>query len=286
MAIKRLNDNSRIVNKFWWISLVCFCSKKYHLLKAFIKGGNKISILLSGDFHAGSTGELSNICRSKLKGSWGDKYDTIKFQIILGDAGFLWPGNERADRYNLKQLGFNPWPILFLPGNHEPVLGMDLGQFKVADLGFGRPVYEILPNVYYMERGYIYNIDGMTLAVLGGGLSIDKAHRTEGLSWWPEEQWSFTEEKECLTRMEGQTVDYVLSHVAPNSIAQKLFHSELEYSGDKFIDRVAIFTDEIIKVLKYKQFYFAHWHFDRAIKEFCCLWKKTALITKDSCEEC
>jgi hypothetical protein len=41
------------------------------------------------------------------------------------------------------------------------------------------------------------------------------------LSWWPEEQWSFMEERECLTRMEGQTVDYVLSHVAPNSIAQK-----------------------------------------------------------------
>jgi hypothetical protein len=241
-------------------------------------------ILLSGDFHAGSVNELSFICKSRLKDVWEEKYNFINWQIILGDAGWLWPKNDKTDKYNLKQLEHNKWPILYLPGNHEPIYGRDLSEFKETDFGFGYPAYEILPNIFYLPRGFIYTIEKLRFAVLGGGLSIDKSHRIENLSWWAKEQWSFMEEKECLDRMTNQEVDYVLSHAGPNTICETLFQSEIRYSGAKFSDRVAIFNDELDKVLKYKEWFFAHWHYDRNKDHYHCLYQSTALIDDTSWE--
>jgi hypothetical protein len=36
-------------------------------------------------------------------------------------------------------------------------------------------------------RGEVYNIEGNSIFVMGGGYSLDKDFRTEGVSWWPQE---------------------------------------------------------------------------------------------------
>ncbi|MDR0473615.1 MAG: hypothetical protein LBH43_08110, partial [Treponema sp.] len=60
-----------------------------------------MSILFSGDFHANAVEELSSITQKALIEKYQlDKYNNIRYHIILGDGGFMWPGNQRADLFN------------------------------------------------------------------------------------------------------------------------------------------------------------------------------------------
>ena len=80
-----------------------------------------MSILLSGDFHANVNNELSGITKKALiKKYRQDKYNEIKYHIILGDAGFLWPDNHKTDLFNYKTQAFRQFPVLCVTGNHEP----------------------------------------------------------------------------------------------------------------------------------------------------------------------
>jgi hypothetical protein len=220
-------------------------------------------ILLSGDFHANSQNELSIIASKHLKKLFGAQlYKTINYHLILGDAGFLWPHNEKTDRYNLSVLNYRPFPILFLPGNHESIYGHDLSEFEKVDMGFGHDVYKIYNNCYYLQRGFIYNIEGLSFLVLGGALSIDKIHRTEGQSWWPQEYWSYQEEHDCLDRIKGQHIDYVVSHTGPNHVNEIFFLNNQNIVKNKFTDQVALFNDAVDEQIKFKHWFYGHFHED------------------------
>ena len=98
-----------------------------------------MSILLSGDFHANADHELPLITQESLVKKYGQaQYDAIKCHIILGDGGFLWPGNEEKESVNYRALSQRPFPILCVMGNHDPVLGRtDLPEI---DIGIGEKV--------------------------------------------------------------------------------------------------------------------------------------------------
>jgi hypothetical protein len=241
-------------------------------------------ILISGDFHANSRNELELITKSSLKKHYGPAFKTIQYHIILGDAGFLWPGNDKTDLYNAKILAARPFKTLFLGGNHEPIYGRDLKEFEQIDLGFGHPVYKIYEDfdVYYLERGFSYDIENKHLLVLGGALSIDKAFRRENISWWPGEYWTPQEEERCLELLKTDNrFDYVLSHTGPNFICKQLL-SVSESAGRKLKDKVAIFNEDIDNCISFGKWLFGHWHFDRICslsdKTYQCLYKTTLLI--------
>jgi 3-oxoacid CoA-transferase subunit A len=144
-----------------------------------------MAILLSGDFHASARGEIEIIKKETLLSYYGKElYSRIKYHIILGDAGFLWPKLGNNDKQNYKILSKRKFPILCIMGNHEPVYGRkDLPE---EDIGIGEKVIIVnksKPFVAYLKRGKIYNIDGYKILVLGGALSIDKDRRIEGESW-------------------------------------------------------------------------------------------------------
>ena len=45
------------------------------------------------------------------------------------------------------------------------------------------------PNLVFVPRGTVLELDGRRIAFLGGGNSIiDRAVRRNGVDWWPEEQ--------------------------------------------------------------------------------------------------
>jgi hypothetical protein len=122
-------------------------------------------------------------------------FNEIRCHIILGDGGFLWPGNEKGDAYLYKTLAFRPFPLLCVIGNHESILGrQDLPE---VDIGIGEKVILVneKPFVAYLKRGKVYTINGFTFLVLGGALSIDQEFRKEGISWWENEYWSAKEKK-------------------------------------------------------------------------------------------
>jgi 3-oxoacid CoA-transferase subunit A len=222
-----------------------------------------MSILFSGDFHANADGELSFITKKALVKKYQlDKYNGIQYHIILGDGGFLWPGNQKTDIFNYKVLACRPFPVLCVIGNHEPILGMS--NIPEIDIGIGETVYQINANpfVAYLKRGKAYTIDGFKFLVLGGALSIDKDDREPDKSWWEKEYWTRQEKRNLFKLLESEnTFDCVLSHTGPNQINKKAFNAP-EHSSKLRNDKVARFNDQIDMRIQCHKWWCGHWHSD------------------------
>ena len=249
-----------------------------------------MSILLSGDFHANVNHELEAITKKALIQKYQKKvYNSIQYHIILGDAGFLWPGNYKTDIFNFRVLANRPFPILSVIGNHEPILGMN--NLPETDIGIGETVYKIndKPFVAYLKRGKIYSIDGFKMLVLGGALSIDKIYRKPNISWWENEYWSEKEKQDIFRLLETENdFDIVLSHTGPQHI-NNILCRQWNFNPNKFSDEVAVLNDKIFEKIKFKQWYCGHWHnegyyYDQERNQsYQYLYKTTTILDSDSC---
>ena len=224
-----------------------------------------MAILLSGDFHNGVRGELSRITKDSILSRYDNElYDKIRYHIILGDAGFLWPNQEKLDKHNFEVLSERDFPILCVMGNHEPVYGRK--DLQEEDIGLGEKVIVVNKEklfVAYLKRGKIYTIDSYKILVLGGALSTDKYKRKEGESWWKEEYWSDTEKEALFTLLKKEKkFDFVLSHTGPNEINWVLGAMGVPNRHGKEYDEVGELNDHINKKIKYRAWFCGHWHFD------------------------
>lgn len=102
--------------------------------------------------------------------------------IQLGDWGFLGPAKPQLEELSDMLIGLGV-SMRFVDGNHDdhPHLKKLRGRVRVRGV-------EIAKNVIYQPRGSVHeDEDGTRFLFLGGAPSIDRASRTEGVSWWPEE---------------------------------------------------------------------------------------------------
>jgi hypothetical protein len=221
-----------------------------------------MSILFSGDFHANAANELNSIAKgSLLKKYRRELFDGIKYHIILGDGGFMWPKDEKADRYNYKVLAYRPFPVRCVVGNHEPVLGME--GLPEVDIGIGEAVIQIQaePFVAYLKRGKVYTIDGFKILALGGALSGDKHLRKPNVTWWEREYWSPEEKQDVFGLLETENAfDCVISHTGPHRINKLLFESLKSEFSKKFTDEVAFLNDEIEQRIQFREWWCGHFH--------------------------
>ena len=250
-----------------------------------------MSILLSGDFHNGVCGEMEYLTKDYLIKKYSrELYDEISCHIILGDGGFLWPGQQGREASIFKTLAERPFPILCVYGNHEPVLGRpDLPE---VDIGIGEKVIaanESKPLVAYLKRGKVYHIENRKFLVLGGALSIDKYRRQPNISWWKNEYWTKEEEAGLFALLEeDRNFDYVLSHTGPNRINEIVFYQLPGIDIMKFTDRVAALNDKIDAKITCKQWFCGHWHhtlyyYDEELKRgYQYLYEDTALMRDTS----
>ena len=252
-----------------------------------------MSILLSGDFHINADKELFTILKTELIKKYGEeKYDEIKYHIILGDAGFLWPDNTSREIYIYNTLKERPFPILCVLGNHDPVLGRK--DLQEVDIGIGEKVIVVKnenPFIAYLKRGKIYNIEGKKFLVLGGALSVDKDYRIPGLSWWKEEYWNKTEEDSLLKLLkEENSFDYVLSHTGPSRINKIIYSSMKKKLFPLTFDEVAAFNEKVDGQIICKQWFCGHWHVDQYYhcndlkRDYQYLYRKTALLSDNGIE--
>lgn len=199
--------------------------------------------------------------------------------IICGDFGGVW-SNSNEEKYWLKWLDEKPFTTLFVDGNHE---NFDLlYSYPVVDL-FGGKAHKIRDSVYHLMRGYVFTIQGKKFFAFGGASSHDiqdgildpfaenfrakyvqwnkqeKMFRVNRISWWKEElptreEIAFAEETLAENNYE---VDYVISHCCPQEIVA--FYSSGAYESDI----LTTWFNQIAHRLKFKGWYFGHYHNDR-----------------------
>lgn len=130
----------------------------------------------------------------------------------------------------------------------------------------GGKVHKIRHNVIHLMRGEVFHIEGHSIFVMGGGYSIDKYRRIEGISWWPQEMPSNEEYQAAISNLEriNNCVDYILTHTAPSETVYYL--STLRNLGIKndVTEELQLtsFLDEIYRNTTYQHWYFGHFHID------------------------
>lgn len=158
----------------------------------------QLRVLLAGDTH----GNLSHV-RSLIDVAGREGCDRI---VQVGDFGYwphMEPFHERVDGL-ASAAGIE---FYWLDGNHE---NFDALEAAVDfDATYPQPMGESL---WYLPRGSTWTWDDCRFMALGGAYSIDKQWRTEGISWWREEEILYAE---AMHAIEGGKAVAMLTHDLP-----------------------------------------------------------------------
>lgn len=112
--------------------------------------------------------------------------------VQVGDFG-LWPHRPVPPL---------PKPVYMIEGNHEYYPYFTNLQ----------DVTEIRPNLFYVPRGTVMELDGRRIAFLGGADSPDRHMRVEGRDWFREETISYSD---MLKLPANAEVDLMVTHTPP-----------------------------------------------------------------------
>ena len=210
-------------------------------------------IYITGDTHG-------NIDLKRIKTYFSNKYVTKEeYLIILGDAGMIWSENECF----IHDYAFLGLTILFIDGNHENF--ELLNKFPIVTFN-GARCHRLYSNVYHILRGEVIELNGLLLFCMGGATSIDKVYRTNRISWWEEENITIEDIENGLNNLEKYNfrVDYVLTHCAPSKVVKKMFNYDVD-SNTKVLE-------EFMSQLKYKYWFFGHYHKDQTYNNYRCFY--------------
>jgi hypothetical protein len=134
--------------------------------------------------------------------------------VALGDFGW-WPHQPHlVDACGDLHAGHGI-PTWFLDGNHEHhhdlarAVTAARSRLAITDPAAAVPLAR---GLVYLPRGHRFQVDDVTVAVLGGARSIDRALRRPGIDWFPEEAVTGHD----LARLAaGGHADVLLTHDAP-----------------------------------------------------------------------
>ncbi len=224
-------------------------------------------IYLTGDTHGGI--DLDKLTESRLeeKGIFIGEGDHL---IVTGDFGFPFlpadiieyeATNGTKGEYSILMtlLRRKPYKILFVDGNHDNHEWW--AEQPVSEMFGGRvQVHPHAENIIHLMRGEMYNIEGKTFFTFGGAASIDKAYRTEHISWWAGEETNAAETEHALETLEkaGNKADYIITHTLPSSIVSMLPC----IIGKPIPCSVSSFLEQVLYLTEYKRWYCGHFHTD------------------------
>ncbi|ROO82616.1 hypothetical protein EDD29_0097 [Actinocorallia herbida] len=160
---------------------------------------------MAGDWH-GNTAWALNLIRRLPELLPGEETPLV---LQLGDFG-VWPG-PRGDKYLRKLdriLGDVGGVLGFVDGNHEWFPALEQIP-TVAGKGWLRD------RIWHLRRGHRWTWHDRTWCALGGAVSLDKAMRTEGLDWWPQEE--ITPAQVHHVAHDGP-VDVLVTHECPAAV--------------------------------------------------------------------
>jgi len=185
------------------------------------------------------------------------KGDTL---IVCGDFGFVWNGSK-AEQKLLDYLGRRRYTVCFVGGTHE---NYDMIYSNRQTVWKGGRVNRISGNLLYMNRGQIFDIDGVKIFTFGGGESQDREERQEGVSWWRQELPTSDEMTEGATNIEENDckVDIILTHEPPSLVKSSIL---LRSGKNDRVNKLNGYLEELNRACEFKQWYFGSVHEDRVI---------------------
>ena len=216
-------------------------------------------ICIIGDTH----GEFT---LRKLKNAIKKNPDYI---IVAGDFGYLFDNskyeNDLLDKIN--RLGCK---ILWICGNHENFYLIN--QYPDVDMFDGK-VKIIRDNIIYLNRGYVYNIEGSKFFCFGGAKSVDRYSRVENYNWWRDEIASKEIEELGVKNLELNNfeVDYIITHTCSNTtLSQMINYPEVDITSN--------YLEFIRNNTKFKKWFFGHLHLDKNVNNEYCLYNTIETI--------
>lgn len=174
-------------------------------------------IVVAGDWHGNSRWAQHVIWEAKTL--LADQEDN-RVIVQCGDFG-IWPGAAGAAYIDAVSIALDQADadLYFVDGNHEDFAALD--RHGAAEKAAGVPVPFApaislpMSPIKWMWRGYRWNWHGRTWLAAGGGVSLDRAGRVEGTSWWPQE--TITDEQEAAIIAAGPA-DVLVTHDCPSGV--------------------------------------------------------------------
>ena len=208
-------------------------------------------IYVTGDTH----GEIGRFLDNNMGDRGWCADDTL---IVCGDFGFVFGGGRREIEA-LDYLETKSYTVCFCDGNHENFHRLD--SYPVEEWNGGR-VHRIRKNVLHLMRGQVFDIGTTSVFTMGGAYSIDRYMREEGVSFWREEIPSDEDYRTATESLSarGNAVDIIITHTAPAEIIRRMGAFPDAHDAE-----LTGFLEWIMYSVKYKHWYFGHWHRDTSI---------------------
>ena len=218
-----------------------------------------MGIYITGDIH----GDIKRFYNKTIASLGKDDY-----LIVCGDFGFVW-ASEKNDDFEIQVENKHldnlektlPYTILFIDGNHENFARLEKYPETVK---FGEKVHKIRENIYHLERGRVYSLEGKTFFCMGGAASIDKYMRIENVSWWSRELPEDFEYERGTASLKAHEfkVDYIITHTAPVEVVKTMgFNPYLSLDME-----LMSYLSYIMEKTDFQQWFFGHWHIDESIE--------------------
>lgn len=182
--------------------------------------------------------------------------------LIAGDAGYVWDEDYSYTVETVAQLF--PGILAFIDGNHEN--HAILNRLKEFEWNGGL-VHQVGERIFHLMRGEVYSIFGKNFFVLGGARSTDKDRRTEGVSWWQEEEPSKEEilHAEEMLRKHKDTIAYIITHETPlfaRASIKRQKPVDTDYGLPALLEKWYRWVEDMPA---FQKWYFGHMHEDREI---------------------
>ncbi len=206
-------------------------------------------IYVTGDTH----GDIKRFKKRELK-----KLNKKDYLIICGDFGFLWDESEE-EKEKLEFLKSLKFTILFVDGTHE---NFDMIEsYPTVDFCQGKAT-RIARNIFHLQRGEIYNIDGKFIFTFGGGVSSDLQQIMDSGTWQERELPTEEEMIKAVNKLKSFNceVDYIITHETSATYKHKIWHNCQKNPVNDFLERLS--TE-----VRYDKWFFGNLHVDFVVAE-------------------
>lgn len=202
-----------------------------------------MKVLLAGDTH-GNTDQIAYLCEVA-------KRNGCELILQLGDFG-LWPTSD-GKRFLMEAnatLHENGLELWWLDGNHEDHARIE--EWSKRE-NFYLDKHKVLSRIFYLPRGYRFELGGLKCMSLGGAWSIDQDGRTPYIDWWPQEELTAGDVERALA--DPAPLDVLFTHDMPEN-ATRTYPARILPGGQS--NRRAL--QAVVDSLKPAIVIHGHWH--------------------------